>query len=229
MAVFPLAAAIIAVAFAALLVRQFRERRRPYQALWAIAMAMYAAASGALFLGVLDGWNPAEFRIYWLFGAVLNVPFLAQGEIYLLVRNRVVANAALTVLAVATGFAIFRVMSAPVTHEALARTLPKGREVFTSDPYAYKLAPFYAYPSYVFLVLGAALSARRMSGRSEHRNRFRGTLLIALGATVVAAGSAFAAAGAVFGFAATLAAGISLMFWGFVLASSKPGQAVSAE
>lgn len=229
MTVLPLAAAIIAVAFAALLVRQFRERRRPYQALWAVAMAMYAAASSALFFGVLDGWSPAEFRIYWLFGAVLNVPFLAQGEIYLLVRNRFVANAALMVLAVATGFAIFRLMSAPVTPEALARSLPKGREVFTSDPTAYKLAPFFAYPSYAFLVLGAAWSAWRMSGRPGLRGRFLGTLLIALGATVVAAGSAFAAAGAVLGFEATLLAGISLMFWGFIVASSQVRPAVPAE
>ena len=32
---------------------------------------MYAAASFAMFLGVLDGWTTGEYRVYWLLGAVL--------------------------------------------------------------------------------------------------------------------------------------------------------------
>jgi hypothetical protein len=54
------------------------------------------------------------------------------------------------------------------------------------------------------------------------RNRFRGTLLIAGGATIVAAGSAFAASGNLAGFSATLLAGICVMFAGFVTASRAP-------
>ena len=46
-----------------------------------------------------------------------------------------------------------------------------------------------------------------------------GTLLIAVGATVVAGGATFAAFGLVAGFIVTLVAGISVMFWGFLLAS----------
>jgi hypothetical protein len=61
---FPLAAALIALVFAASLVRQFASRRRPFQAVWAVALAMYAAASFAMFLGVLDGWTTGEYRVY---------------------------------------------------------------------------------------------------------------------------------------------------------------------
>ena len=43
--------------------------------MWTIALVMYAGACFAMFLGVLDSWSPMEFRVYWLFGAVLNVPF----------------------------------------------------------------------------------------------------------------------------------------------------------
>src|SRR5438445_12435547 len=90
--VFPLAAAAVALVFAALLGRQFLSRRRPYQLLWAIALLMYASSSLALFLGVLSGWTTAEVRVYCLFGAVLTVPYLAMGEIYLLVKNPIVVN-----------------------------------------------------------------------------------------------------------------------------------------
>ena len=86
---FPLAAAAVALAFAALLGREFLRRRRSYHALWAVALLMYAVASSRSFLGAMNGWTSGEFRVYWALGAVLNVPFLAQGELDLLVRSRV--------------------------------------------------------------------------------------------------------------------------------------------
>ena len=58
-----------------------------------------------------------------------------------------------------------------------------------------------------------------MRGRPELRDRFYGTLLITLGATVVAGGSTFAAIGNLPGFSVTLVAGIALMFAGFLRAS----------
>ena len=57
--VFPLAAALVAIGFAVLLVRSWMARRRPAQLAWAVALLMYAAASLALFLGVVGGWTPA--------------------------------------------------------------------------------------------------------------------------------------------------------------------------
>ena len=58
-----------------------------------------------------------------------------------------------------------------------------------------------------------------MRGRPELKDRFLGTLLIAIGATVVAAGAAFAAEGKLTGFVLTLVVGIVVMFWGFLRAS----------
>jgi hypothetical protein len=85
--VLPLAAALVALAFAGAIARQYLARRRSYQAIWASALLMYAVASFMVFLGALDGWSAAEFRWYWVLGAVLNVPFLAQGELDLLVKR----------------------------------------------------------------------------------------------------------------------------------------------
>jgi amino acid permease len=60
-----------------------------------------------------------------------------------------------------------------------------------------------------------------MRGRPELKDRFIGTLLIAVGATIVAAGSAFAATGVLLGFSLTIVAGICVMFAGFVRASRR--------
>ena len=223
MAVFPLVAALVAFVFALLLFRQFLSRRRPYQLAWALAMLMYAAASFALFFGVLSGWSAIEYRVYWLFGAVLTVPFLALGELMLLVRNRAVVNASVLLMVFATAFATSRIRTAVLDPSALASDLPSGKDVFRADPFATDLARLYAFPAYFLLIAGALWSAWRMRGAPSLRDRFWGTLLIAVGATVVAAGSAFALSGLLVGFSATLAGGVVLMFLGFLRASRSPG------
>lgn len=223
--VFPLAAAAIALVFAVLSGRQFVERRRPFQALWAIALIMYAVASFAMFLGVLDGWSAGEFRLYWLFGAILNVPYLAQGEVHLLFRRGWVVSGLLGLLVVATFVAAWVVLAAPVDEAALAtRALPLGKEVFGSSAAAYRLAQVYAYPAFLFLLGGSVWSAIRMRGRPELRDRSIGTILVAVGATIVAMGSGVGAGlDIAWLFAVSLAAGIAVMFWGFLRASRPAG------
>ncbi|MDP9343117.1 MAG: hypothetical protein M3Q23_13720 [Actinomycetota bacterium] len=217
--VFPLLAALVAASFTLLLVRQYLRRRRSYQAVWALALGMFAGASFVVFLGVLRGWSVGEFRAYWLLGAVLTVPFLAQGEVHLLVKDRRVAAGVLLVLLFGTAFAVSRIRSAPVDVSALAAHLPSGTKAFRHDQFALQLARLYSIPAYVVLLAGTLWSAWRMRGRPELRDRFAGTLAIAVGATIVAAGSAFAATGNSTGFSLTLAAGIAVMFYGFLRAS----------
>lgn len=217
--VFPLAAAIVSAVFAGLLVRRNFQKRRPHEIAWAIALLLFAGGSFAMFLGVLSGWSSADYRAYWLLGAVLNVPFLAMGEVYLLVRNDWIRSAALLVLVFATSFAFNRIRTAAVTTSALSVRLPLGRDVWAGDKFVLHLAQVYAYPTYTFLILGTLWSAWKMRSQPNLRDRFVGTLQIAIGATIVAAGSAFAATGFLPGFSITLAVGIYVMFLGFLRAS----------
>jgi hypothetical protein len=221
--IFPLVAAVVALVFSVELGRGFLAGRRPSHAAWAIALVMYSGASVALMLGVLGGWTTAEYRAFWLLGAVLNVPYLALGEGFLLVRRRLVVDGALVVVVFATAFALHRVRTAQIDPAALVADLPRGSEVFAPDPFVLTLARAYSYTAYGLLVAGTLWSAWRMRAMAERRHRFAGTLAIALGATVVAGGSAFAAAGSLPGFAITIAVGVSVMFWGFVRASRPLG------
>jgi hypothetical protein len=219
--VVPLLAALISTVFAALLARRQKDRLRAPELLWAVALLMYAGASAALALGAVSGWSTAEYRTYWLLGAVLNVPFLAQGEVHLLVGNRLVTGVLFLGLLFFTAFAISVVREATIERAALAETLPSGKDVFGESALAYRLAQLYSYPAYIVLVGGTLWSAWRMRGRPELRHRFVGTLAIAGGATIVAAGAAFAAAGNLPGFALTLVVGITLMFAGFLRATRR--------
>jgi hypothetical protein len=223
MTVLPIIAALVALAFAVHLFVRSGRRRTWHEAVWGLAMLMFALASGALALGVLDGWSTGEFRVYWLFGAVLNVPYLALGEAYLLVRQRWVGHALLLLLLAATAVASAEVRTAPLQTEVLrSEEFFAGREVLGEDAPARTLAFVYSYTGTAVLVLGILWSALSMRGRPELRGRFWGTLLIAAGALVVAGGSAFAAAGSFAGFSVTLAVGVAVMYWGFLTATRVP-------
>jgi len=218
--VLPLAAALVAVLFSAALVRRYVARRHSFEVIWALALLMYAAASLAVAFGVANGWTSGEFRIYWALGAVLNVPFLAQGELDLLIPRRGVRWALYVLLAFITAYTIAVVRTAGIDTAALAQDLPSGKEVFGDGTAAYRLPQLIAIPAYLVLVGGTLWSAWRMRGRPELRDRFWGTLLIAFGATIIAGfGSAFAALGHLAPFSISLLVGIAVMFMAFLRAT----------
>jgi hypothetical protein len=218
--VFPLAAAVIAIVFAAALGRRFLDRRQVYLVVWAVALAMYAAASLAVAAGAVSGWSRSLFEIYWVLGAVLNVPLLAAGELQLLGRDRFLHAAIWIALAFVFAYTIAVTRGAEIDPAALAERLPSGKEVFGDGTPAHRLPQLISIPSYLVLVVGAMWSAWRMRGRPDLRDRFAGTLLIAAGATITAAaGSAFAAIGNLPAFSLSLLAGVAVMFAGFLRAT----------
>lgn len=220
MIILPIVATLIALAFGVHLLVRSGRRGAWFEGVWGIAMLMFATASGALALGVNDGWSTAEFRAYWLFGAVLNVPYLALGESYLLIRRRWVSHLLLVLVLGATAWASAEVRTAPLDLEVLrTEEFFTGREVLGVDAPARTLAMLYSYTGTAVLVLGILWSALGMRGRPELRNRFYGVLLIALGGLVVAGGAAFAAAANFAGFSVTLAVGVAIMYWGFLTAT----------
>jgi hypothetical protein len=216
---FPLIAAAVAALFALSLARRFAARPQPPLGLWAVALAMFAAASLAMFLGVKGGWSGGEFRVYWLFGAILNVPFLAVGEVYLLTRRRSVGHAVLGLLLVGTAFAVWKVAAAPLATAALAKALPLGKDVFGDGSAPYRISQVYAFPAYFLLLGGVVWSAWQMRGRPDLRNRTGGAGAIAFGATIVAVGSGVGAGFNVVPlFSVGLAAGVTVMYLGFLTA-----------
>jgi len=217
--IFPLLAAIIATAFALVLGRRLLRQPSAAPAMWSIALLMYAAASFAMFLGSLTNWSPGEFRVYWLLGGALNVPYLAQGELYLLLPRRL-ADAMFIVLLFGTAFAVTKLAHAPVHTAPLHDQLPLGKDVFGAGSTAHGLPQLYSIPAYAVLVVFAAWSAWRTRNAPHLRNRALGTIGIAAGATIVAIGSGIGAGfGYVWLFSIGLAAGIAVMFWGFLRTS----------
>lgn len=75
------AAAVWSAALCALLLRTAAARRSAAHLAWGVAFAAFSTASAALAAGAAVGWNTPLFRVFYLFGAVCNVPWLAVGTV----------------------------------------------------------------------------------------------------------------------------------------------------
>ena len=222
----PTIASAASAAFAVAVLRQYAARRRSYQLAWGVALSMFAVASLALAAGVTAGWTPLSFKVYYLFGAVLNVPWLALGTVELL-ASRTVARVYLAGLATFTVLSVVLVALARVTPADLAgKLLPEGKEFL---PVAVRaLAVVGNVVGTVIVVGGAVTSGLAIRGRRDLRPRFEGNLLIALGVLLAAGGGVVAFLASSDQLALGLALGASVMYLGFRRASMPARPALSS-
>lgn len=110
-------ATIVGAVFATSLLVRYRRggRTQPAQLVWGVALIMFSIASLALFTGVVGGWTPTEFRVFYLFGGVLNVPWLALGSLIVNVRSLTVTRLTGAVLAVVAVFVVLSTLRAEET------------------------------------------------------------------------------------------------------------------
>ncbi len=211
MFVFPLIAALVAAAFALGCLRSFRAGASPALAVWGIALLQFAVASGALAWGAAFGWTPSLFRVYYLLGAVLNVPWLGLGTVWLL-GGRGTSMGATVVAGAATILGVGVVATAgmlPGAQEALeARTVVGGASIFGEG--VRNLSRVYSFAGLVVLVAGLVWSLVR------RRAKAGGLGLLLAGAMVVFAVSVFARRGELAPFSVGLAVGVTAMYAGFL-------------
>lgn len=213
----PGVAAAASAAFAVAVLRQYAARRRPHQLAWGIALAMFAIASLALAAGVAAGWTPLSFKLYYLFGAVLNVPWLALGTVELL-GGAAVRRAYVAGLAAFTLLGVVLVALARVTPADLAGLLPEGKEFL---PLAVRVLAVLGNTVGTLIVVGGAVaSGLALRSRRDLRRRFEGNLLIALGVLLAASGGVFAFLASSDKLALGLALGATVMYLGFRRASA---------
>lgn len=222
---FPMAAAVVAAVFGAILAQQWLSRQKPHQAAWSVALFMFAIASFAASIGVLDEWKPITYRIFYLFGAILNVPVLALGTIYLLGPRRL-GHVLGGLLVIASIFAAGAVSTASLDTQALAQASQDSQIASAGDVLPDGVRTLSRYFSYTFVIVvaGALWSSWKMTRSKDPdlRNLAIGNILIAVGTLVAAVASIFARFGSGSIFAVGLLAGIVIMFAGFLKTRSKP-------
>ena len=205
-------ATLVAVAFAMSTFDRWLARRRRHELAWAAALTLFAAGAFFLWLGASAGWTLGVFRAFYLFGAVVNVPVLALGTVYLLAGRRAGDRSALGV-AVFAAFATGVIVSAPAHPIADPNALPQGSAVFEALP---RVLAAVASAGGALVVLGGAVwsAVRQRRGRLLWAN-----VVIAAGTLVLgASGLLNSVLGQMEAFAVTLAAGVSILYAGFLLA-----------
>ena len=227
------AATLIASAFAIATFDRWLRRRRAHEAAWSLSLVMFAVGSLALWWAEARGWSLNSFRVFFLAGAVLNVPWLALGTVYLLAGPRV-GDRVRTWLILLSGAATGVVLTAPTTTSDLSGLeLPKGSELFGVAPRVFAavgsgLAAIVIIGGAVWsifrLVRGRTPAAPGVNRRiSDVRRAAGGNALIALGTLVLSASGTLAGrVGADRAFAITLLVGIVVLFAGFLVASARP-------
>ncbi|HVL92936.1 MAG TPA: hypothetical protein VM264_06285 [Acidimicrobiales bacterium] len=212
-------AALVSLAFGLSTFERWLASHRRHELAWSIALAMFAVASFALAAGAALGWGPLTFRVFYLFGAVANVPVLALGTVYLLAGRRR-GDAWAIVVGLFVAFAAGVVAVAPFTGALPRDELARGSEVFGALPRI--LAAAASGGGATVVVAGALWSAARARSRGQGRLA-GGNALIALGTSVTgASGLLNSVLDEMDGFAVTLLVGISLLFAGFLVATAGP-------
>jgi hypothetical protein len=220
---FAATAMLVAFAFSCCTGERWLRRRRRHDAAWTVAMACFAIGAGAFFLATATGWTSPLFRVFYLFGGVLTVPVLSLGTCYLLGSRRVADRLALGV-ALAGAFAAGVIVTAPLRVPLQPDRLNEGKEVFGVLPRL--LAAVGSGVGALVVIVGALWSAWRLArGRRRSPIAVRlcaANVLIALGTLLVSAKGPFVAltGSDEIGFAFALAAGLALIFAGFLVAAA---------
>ena len=224
-------AGLISLAFCLLTYDRWLRRRAAHDLAWTIAMALFALGAGSLWWAESRGWSANSFRVFFLTGAILNVPWLGLGTVYLLFGQRI-GNAIRTVLVLLSGVAVGVVLTAPMKRAVDPDVFPTAKELFGIGPRLFA-AHGSAIPALVIIV-GALWSALRImqhrvpaaTTSARHaaihpKQLAAGNLLIALGAIVLSASGTIAGRlGKDRAFAITLLVGVSVLFAGFIVASN---------
>ena len=129
-------------------------------------MVAFAVASVALWAGAAFGWDLATFRVFYLFGAILSVPPLALGTLYLLGSKKTADRCAIAVAALSL-FAIGVLVAAPSTGRLSAIGLPRGADVFTGLPRL--LAAFSSIAGTLVVIAGAVWTFQQSKKRQQSK------------------------------------------------------------
>jgi len=205
-------AAAVSALFAAVVLRQYLGQRKPYQLMWAIGLLLFSVAAAAGALARSNGVNATEYRVFYLFGAILNVAWLALGTVYLLAGRRWATGSLFAVVALSL-IATYTVFSAPVD---LAAAIDSGRG-FQDVPLPRILAGVGSGVGSVVLIGGALWSAWVFLRRGRNGRRAIANVVIALGVLIVAAGGTATFTGGSGILELTNLVGICVMFAGFLL------------
>jgi len=210
----PVLTTALSAGFFFILLRHWLNKGQPsYLFWWTFGVLCYGLGTLTESLVSLFGWSEPLFKAWYILGALLGGFPLAQGSVYLMFKKRtatIMMASVVTVILIAS----LSVVLSPV-NQALAETdrLTGKVLVWWQVRLVTPIVNLYAF---CFLVGGAVYSAIRYF-RDRRLNRYRGNVLIALGALLPGIGGSFTKFGYTEVLYVTELVGICLIFLGYQL------------
>ena len=220
----PVATTMVAVVFATIVLRRYRQRGGTHLLWWGVGLVLYGAGTLAESLTTIFGWNEWVFRAWYVTGALCGGAPLAQGTVYLMMRRRVanVLSVAL-VLAIVTGAVL--VFLSPLDHSQVDGHRLSGRVLGWQQ--VRMISPFINTYAAVFLIGGAIVSAFRYRSNPGKRHKYIGNVFIAIGAILPGIGGAFTRFGHVEVLYVTEFVGLLLIYLGYRYNVAEPHAAMA--
>ena len=209
-------AGLVATLFFVDLLRAYRRSRRPHTAAYMAGIGFFAIATWALFVGAASGWTSASYRTFFLFGAIVNIPVLALGSMFLVVGRRA-GHAMLLLLFPFFAISIPMTLAQPFDGGSLpADGVPGGRELW-AEMFGPRLwAAIGGGTGATIIIVLALVSVFRFWRRN--RRLVWGNLVIVAGTLAASTGGTILAFGIDWGFSASLLAAATLIWAGFRIA-----------
>jgi hypothetical protein len=210
--VIPFVTALVSGAFAVAVAVRYTRSRRDAMLAWAAGLAMFAVAAFAGALAQSGDATEIEYRLFYLFGGILNVAWLALGTAMLVAPGT--TRAALGAVAILTVISLYAVFATPVSLDVALAT-GKG---FPDGSLPRILAAIGSGVGSLVLIGGAVWSAWVFLRRRHNGRRALSNAVIAAGVLIVAIGGTATFTGATGILEVTNLIGVSVMFGGFLLA-----------
>lgn len=212
-----LLAGAAATAFFAELLLSHRARPRPHIAAYAAGIGCFALACWALAAGVAGGWTSASYRIFFLFGGIVNIPLLALGSMFLVVGRRA-GHAMLLLLFPFFAIAAPMTIGTPFDAGPLpADGVPPGRDVW-AEMFGPRLWAAIGGGTGSVILIGLAVASAVRFWRSNRRVVW-GSLCIAAGTLAAAVGGSILVLGEQASFGVSLLAAVVCIWAGYRIAS----------
>lgn len=211
----PIGTFLVSIAFSLVLYKHWMQKRSAtYVLWWLIGVLTYAAGTLAESVHTIFGFSVANFKFWYITGALLGGAPLAQGTVYLLLKKRT-ADVLTGILVLSIAIASVCALLSPVDPSALSDGRLSGSAFVWQ--WVRNFSPFINSYAVLFLVGGAFYSAMKYFLSTGTSTRFWGNLMIAVGAILPGIGGSFTRMGYVEVLYVTEFIGLSFIIGAYIM------------
>jgi len=220
----PIFSTIISFWFASSLYKHWRSKpQAKYLMWWTIGVFLFGVGTLTESINTLFGWSVVNMKTWYIAGALLGAFPLAQGTVYLLLKEKT-ADILAWIFSIYVAIAAVFIILSPVDMSLVDPSTLTGRVMTWS--WARLFSPLPNTYALIFLVGGAAWSAIQYARKQGSGSRVLGNWLIALGALLPGIGGTFTRMGYVEVLFVTEFFGIVLIWAGYRAMTQKQTESI---